>query len=296
MPLVRARGFTLLELVVALALLTVVTGGLWRALDASRQAYFAQMQRVELLRTLRASAIILPAELRELDPRDSDITAMSPTSITMRATRQLAFVCDPPRVSEDGTVALTVRRRPFFGARRSFSVGDSALLFFEGDPATWGDDAWVRGEVVSAVGEDCPDADQPRPGYRLTLRLAQVAGSPADTRGVTRGAPVRGFATVAYTLYRSPSDTEWYLGQQAQNATPQPLIGPLTGPTGVAFAYFDSAGASTTSVARVAEIEVRVRGRTALPIPVSQSRSVYEIDSLVTRVSLRNRPRGSGSP
>jgi len=293
---VRARGFTLLEVIVALALLAVVTSGLWRALDVSRQAYLAQAQRVELLRTLWATAIILPAELRELDPRDSDITAMSETSITLRATRQLAFVCAPPRVPDYGALAVTVRQRPFFGMRRSFSAGDSALLFFEGDPATRSDDAWIRGEVVSAAGEDCPDSDQPRPGYRLTLRLAQVDGGPPDTRGVTRGAPVRGFATVAYTLYRSPSDTQWYLGQQIQNATPQPLIGPLIGPTGVTFAYFDSAGAPTTSAARVAEIEVRVRGRTALPIPVSRSRSVHEIDSLVARISLRNRPRGSGSP
>ena len=296
MPVLRPRGFTLVEVIVSLGLLALVAAGLWRVLDTTRQAYLVQTQRVDLQRTLRESFAVLPAELRELDAADSDIAAMSETSIRIRASRQLAFLCAAPQRLDDGAVTLTVRREPFFGMSQSFSPGDSVLLYDEGDPATPRDDLWLRGEVLAVSNEDCPDADRPRPGYRVTLRFAWSDGAP-DVRGVTTGAPLRGFASVAYALYRSPADTQWYIGQQVQDGTPQPLIGPLTGPAGVTFIYYDSAGAPTSSRAAVAEIEIRVRGRTARPLRTASARATgYESDSLVTRVALRNGGRASPSP
>jgi len=293
-PILTRRGFTLVELLLALALLGIVAAGLWRALDATRRAYLAQAQRVDLYRALRASAAILPAELRELDARDSDITAMTATSIRIRATRQLAFLCTLPQRQADGALEVSVRRHPLFGLRQSFSAGDSALLFVEGDPATRRDDHWWRGRIRAVSGEDCPDAVHPRPGYRLTLELPWSSDGPLDARDVSRGAPLRGFESVAYALYRSAADTQWYVGQQVQDDVVQPLIGPLTGPAGVFFGYYDSTGAPTASRVRVAEIEIRVRGRTALPVRSPGARGMsYESDSLVTRVALRNNPRPS---
>jgi len=296
-PRLKPRGFSLVELLLALTLLAVVAAGLWQALDATRRSYSREAERVELERTLRASAAILPAELRELDAGDSDITAMATTSIRIRATRQLAFLCTVPHRQDDGALAVTVRQRPLLGLRQSFSAGDSALLFFEGDPATREDDRWWRGRIRAVSDDACPDADQPRPGYRLTVELPWSSDGPPDLRAVTRGAPLRGFESVAYAVYRSPADTQWYLGQQVQDETVQPLIGPLIGPAGVAFAFFDSTGAPTSSTVRVAQIEIRVRGRTARPVRAPGThRLEYESDSLVTRVALRNNPRPSEGP
>lgn len=292
MSRLKGAGFTLVELILALALLGFVAAGLWRVLDALRQASFAQAQRVDLERTLRASAVILPAELRELDARDSDITAMSATSIRLRATRQLAFLCTLPRRLPDGALALSVRRHPSFGMRQSFSAGDSVLLYVEGDPATPRDDRWWRGQIRAVADEDCPDAAEPRAGYQISVDLVWSLDGPLDLRDVSRGAPLRGFESVAYTLYRSPADTQWYLGQQGQDEAIQPLIGPLTGATGVTFAYLDSTGAPTASQIEVAAIEIRVRARTPLPVRAPGApRPAYEVDSVVVRVALRNNPR-----
>jgi len=296
-PLLRRRGFTLVELLIALTLLSLVSAGLWRVLDVTRETYLLHAQRVELRRNLRAGAVILPAELRELDARDSDITAMSGTSIRIRATRQLAFLCVLPEYRTDGSVALTVRRDPMLGLRQSFTVGDSALLYHEGDPSTRQDDRWLAARIRAAADETCPDANRPHSGYRLSLELPWTSEGLPDVRGVTRGAPLRGFESVAYTLYRSPTDTLWYLGQQAQDEPIQPLLGPLTGSDGVTFGYYDSAGAPTAAPVNVAQIEIRIRGRTALPVRrPGARRAAYEADSLVTWVALRNNPRPSRRP
>jgi prepilin-type N-terminal cleavage/methylation domain-containing protein len=288
-PLGR-RGLTLIELLVTLALLGVVTAGICQVLMTSQRAYQAQAQRVDLQQNLRAAAAILPAEFRALDAADSDITAMSATSITMRRTQQLGFLCAAPQLRADGEVTLSVRQRPFFGVSRSFSAGDSVLLYYEGDLATRIDDDWVRGEVVAVSSRDCSDPDHARPGYELGLRLQWASGG--SETGVTNGSPLRGFTTVTYALYASPADKQWYVGQQLEDGTIQPLIGPLIGPSGLTLSYYDSTGTPTATPTAVAEVEIRVRGRTALPVHTRNLGGIaYVVDSLVTRVALRNNQR-----
>src|SRR5438093_10941367 len=94
---VRARrGFTMVELLVALVLLALVSAALYRVLVNNQRLYLAQTQRIDLSQNIRAASNILPAEFRELDAADGDITAMSATSISIRAMRWLSFVCIPP--------------------------------------------------------------------------------------------------------------------------------------------------------------------------------------------------------
>jgi len=282
-----------MELVVAVALLSVVGAGIYRALVASQRAYLAHAQRVEMQQNLRAAEAILPAAFRELDAADSDITAMSATSITLRATEQLGFLCVAPELGAGGDLVVGIRQRPFFGARGSFSAGDSVLLYFEGDPAARSDDTWLPGQIITASSRDCSDPDQPRPGQELRLRLQRTDESRSDLRdGVTNGSPLRGFATMTYALYYSSTDRQWYLGQRLAGATIQPLLGPLSGADGLTLSYYDSAGAPTATPTAVAEIAIRVLGRTAAPIRVASSGgTAHAVDSLVTRVALRNNPR-----
>src|SRR5439155_226723 len=76
MPLLRRRGFTLIELMVALVLLAIVAGGIYQVLVTNQQTYLAQTQRIDLQQNLRAGVTILPADFRELDPADGDIPVM----------------------------------------------------------------------------------------------------------------------------------------------------------------------------------------------------------------------------
>ena len=76
----------------------------------------------------------------------------------------------------------------------------------------------------------------------------------------------------------------------------QPLVGPLIGSNGVTFSYYDTAGAVTAVPTQVAQIDIVLRARTVAPIRTAGTGvQAYRIDSVVTRVALRNNPRcGSG--
>ena len=65
MPLLRRRGFTLIELMVALVLLGIVAGGIYKVLVTNQQTYLAQTQRIDLQQNLRAGVTILPADQAE---------------------------------------------------------------------------------------------------------------------------------------------------------------------------------------------------------------------------------------
>ncbi len=308
MPLLARRGFTLIELMIALVLLGLVSTAVYKVLVNSQRVYLAQTLTIDLQQNIRAAAAILPAEFRELDAADGDIKGMTATSLRIRAMRQLAFVCDDPLLGGGlGQIVLTVRKTPIYGTRQTFKQGDSILVYWEGNPTTRTDDQWVPAQLQkdpdpgfcndSSVAPGVPN----NPAFLLTLQ-PQWINDPALNRAgaITRGAPVRGFDKVAYELYQAPApDTSWYLGQRnpAQGGTIQPMIGPLIGANGVTFTYLDSIGTVTADSSKVSQIRIVLRARTASPIR-SGGTGVqdYKVDSVDTWVALRNNPRcGPGS-
>jgi len=297
MPHVTRRGFTLIELLVALVILGFVSAAIYKVLVTNQQTYLAQTQRIDLQQNIRAAATILPAEFREMNAvgvngQSGDISGMRANSITIRAMRQLAFLCIAPTLGAGlGQITLTVRQRPIYGSRQTFSRGDSILVFFEGDPTTRNDDSWVRGEVKAVATGTCPDPGTP-PAWILTLQPQWIAGSQFNVDGaITNGSPVRGFTNMTYSLWQSPTDNQYYLAQTVGGST-QPMVGPLSGPNGLTFKYFNAAGAVTTDSTQVVQIEIRVRGRTQSKIRQAGAAGVtYKIDSVVTRVMLRGNTR-----
>ena len=100
MPLLGRRGYSIIELLIALVLLGMVSAAIYKVLVNNQRLYLAQTQTIDLNQNMRAAATILPAEFRELDSPDGDIQVMTATSIRIRAMRQLAFVClTPPLVA-----------------------------------------------------------------------------------------------------------------------------------------------------------------------------------------------------
>ena len=97
------------------------------------------------------------------------------------------------------------------------------------------------------------------------------------------GAPIRAYELHTYQLMTINDKS--YLAQRKGDGTPQPVVGPLGGPTrkGLSFEYFDASGNTTTVPADVTWIEVTLR----TPISnVGQGRAVQ--DSMVVRVHPRN--------
>jgi len=303
MSLLGRRGYSIIELLIALVLLSMVSAAIYKVLVNNQRLYLAQTQTIDLNQNMRAAVAILPAEFRELDAADGDIQAMTATSITIRAMRQLAFVClTPPLGGGIGQLTLTVRKVPMYGTRQTFSANDSLLIYWEGNPLTRADDQWLLGQIKTVVpGPVCTQDTLAavNQGYTLTLQPQWINNAALNVaNAITRGAPVRGFDNVTYSVYQSPTDNNWYLGQTNNSAggSIQPIIGPLIGANGVTFSYYDSIGTVTGAPTSVAQIQILLRARTASPIRDASGVQAFKVDSIVTRVALRNNPRcGTGS-
>jgi prepilin-type N-terminal cleavage/methylation domain-containing protein len=304
MSAITRRGFTLIELMIALVILGIVSAAVYQVLVTNQRTYLAQTQRIDLQQNIRAAATILPAEFREMNAmgtvgaNNGDITGMGSTTITIRAMRQLSFLCvAPPLGGGVGQITLTVRQQPIFGSRQTFAVSDSILVFYEGDPTSRNDDSWVQGQVKGVTTGVCPDANGNHPAWVLTLQPTWIAGSQFNVAGaITSGSPIRGFTSITYGLWQSPTDNQYYVAQTAGGST-QPLVGPLSDANGLTFKYFDATGVATADSSKVAQIEIHVSGRTASKISQPTAAGVtYKIDSVVTRVAIRGNTRCTPCP
>jgi len=281
------RGFTLPELLVALTLLGVLGTATLTLMRGTEDTTRAHAQLIDVRQNLRIAAAFLPIELRELDAADGDLVTMGRTAITIRAQRRLAVLCRPPQPGPDpGSLVLTLRDVPSAGVRDFNPAVDSVLVFADGDPGIPDDDGWAIGSFGALLPDRCPDGGS---GRRFTAALRAVPGRPWGEWGIMSGAPVQGFETVTYRLYRSSEDGRWYVGQQAAGDV-QPVLGPVTN-DGLAFTYLDSSGLVTTEPSRVALIEVVVRARPPRRIRDRQGRLEQPLDSIQVLVWLRNNRR-----
>jgi len=289
------RGFTMIELLVALVLLGLVSAALYRVLVNNQRLYMAQTQRIDLSQNIRAAGTILPAEFRELDASEGDITAMSATSISMRAMRWLGFACNTPGLGGalNGVSVIVRGGAPgqplFFGARGIDNNRDSVLIYYDGNVNSRADDFWATGSITAAPnGQNCNDGTN---GQRLILNVNLLGLGPNVAGAIPLGAPVRGFERVVYQLYQPAGDTSWYVGFQPAGQSMQPLIGPVLS-NGLTFQYFDVNGNVTGVRNQVARIDITVRARTTGAVRAGgQAARATIVDSVVTSVALRNNRR-----
>lgn len=277
-------GFTLIELIIAVAMASIVLGAVYRILVNNQRFYRAQSQIVDVQQNVRAVAEILPAELRELDAADGDILAMSDTSLTIKAMRGITSICAAPDVANG---KITVRNSLTYGYRAVDPTRDSVLVFADGNTQVSTDDTWLHAPAaVVTTGVTCTDGSA---ATRYTL--TGMVGGIAQLANVTDGSPVRTFEVVNYRLYDDGTGT-WWVGVRnyvsGAWAATSPVAGPLRPRDGIGFTYYDAGGAVTATRANVAQIAIAVRGLSTQPIQVPGRRAGQYQDSLNVRVALRN--------
>lgn len=295
------RGFTMVELLVALVLLGLVSAALYRVLVNNQRLYMAQTQRIDLSQNIRAAANILPAELRQIDASDGDIIAMTATSLEFRAMRWLGFACVAPVLGGASTNGLTMTIRGgapgqpmFYGSRGINITSDTMLIYYDGDPTSRNDDYWARGTFtgVAPTALNCPDPTvPPQPGRLVTFNLNLLGLGANQAGGIPTGAPVWGYEHVKYVLYQA-ADGFWYIGfQPSGQAAPQPLVGPVLA-NGLTFTYYAADGTVTATKNQVARVDITVRARTTTAVRGGgQAPARVVIDSISTSVALRNNRR-----
>ena len=91
----HSRGFTLVELLVAMVIMLIVTGSIYTLLNTTQRVSRAQAERVDLQSNVRTGAIVVPNELREINNVEGaliggpqvDILSATPTTLRYRAMR-----------------------------------------------------------------------------------------------------------------------------------------------------------------------------------------------------------------
>ena len=283
-PWAAPRGFTLIELLISLVLLSVVTGAIFMLLTTSQRVTRAQGERTELQSNVRTGAIVVPAELRQINAVvggtvvQNDIVSMAAGAITYRSMRGIGFLCQPATTGEVRILAST-----WSGYRDPVAVRDGAYVFVDNDPDLSSDDVWLPITIIAVnKGNVCPGGAL---GYTLTVSpLVRGLISAPD------GGPVRTYEVMELKLY--DQDGRSWLGARSVS-TPgevtQPVLGPLVPGNGLVLEYLNSAGGTAASVDQVKSIRVTLRGLSDQAITTGTGSAPEVVgDSLVTQVVLRN--------
>lgn len=282
---VGRRGFTLIELLVAMSMSSIVLVAAYMLLRNNQRFYRSQSQIVDVQQNMRAAAVILPNELRELSAAGGDIEEMDATAISIRAPRNVGFTC---RASDPTNGYVYLSNALLFGYRSIDPERDYAYVFRDGDPDMAGDDQWLNARISATTSSTCADGSA---ATRLTLTNVTPGGL-ARLDSVTVGSPVRTYERVRYRLYESGGQS--WLGVSSyvsgEWTAVSPVAGPLRPSNGVTFAYYDSTGAVTGTAANVRRILVTIRGRSSQIIQSAgrAARNTYYEDSVSTQVFLRN--------
>ncbi|HVE78650.1 MAG TPA: type II secretion system protein [Gemmatimonadaceae bacterium] len=319
----RRGGFTLVELLFAIVILTIVTGAILGVLQRQQRFYRGAREIIEARRELRRGSNNMALDLRGLSPASvpngsltgrGDIREITDTSITFLTTTGTSVICTlfqatsqiglPPATLTQGNLLSNFVTAPV--------VGDSIAVYAEGNSGAANDGYTfhrISAVTLSTAAATCPAAsgfttatDLVRPTYLLT-----VVGYNPQTFIV--GAPVRILKRARYA-FRRHTDGLWYLGYSectmnlpATDACAtglEPVAGPYRpysttpGESGLTFSYSDRNGnavnpaaATIARINSIAAIEVTTRGATSGSATLAgASGTMY--DSLRVRIGVRN--------
>jgi prepilin-type N-terminal cleavage/methylation domain-containing protein len=299
--MIARRGFTLVELAVALVLGLLVGGLVHRMLLHGQRLARAQTERMALQENVRVAALVLVGELGgigsdEITPEAaaalgypaaarSDLLAIEPGAVTYLARRGAGRVCGvapgpPPEIiiAESSWESLRAPR-----------ATDSILVFAESDPATGSDDAWIHLGIVSVGAGSCP-------GGQLGIAVgvaAPAALDPAALARVTPGSPARLAEVMQMRYYRSGGKSWFGMRSVSTGEAITPVAGPLADSTasvrGLTLVYRDATDALTSDPAAVRAVEIALVGVTDQPVHGRDPRRpLVDSFALRTRVALRN--------
>jgi prepilin-type N-terminal cleavage/methylation domain-containing protein len=309
-------GMTLVELLIAITLLSVVMGTILTVVTRQQRFYRSASEIIETRSQLRSATAILPVELRGVSTqvRDaagnvvgSDLLAIGPNMIEFRSTFGAGVVCDVDVAQTTVTLypdVLASNGLRFGGFLYEPGPGDLVYLLNNGAGGS-ADDTWDQRTVTAS-------------GATTALCTAGLAGGTAEDLALDRrqftlaaptsavvGAPVRVARTVKYELYQDATSGLWYLGQSVMNAGGaydpiQPVAGPYLPATndsttsGLFLRYVDVNGniITTTDLAArqsVTRVDIIVRGRTTNDVNGSGFGTGNKIDRQNISVAIRNR-------
>ncbi len=303
----RRAGFTLIELVIAMVLMSLVGGAIVKLLLQQQRFYNSTTDLIQTRQQIRQAAAMLPSDLRGISSVGGDISSMSDSALEFRSAFGGSVVC----VNAGGTLS-TVPRVLASGATMTNwittpVVGDSLAVYNNGASLAMAGQGWLFYRITAVTpvttnaANGCPIATGLTRAGDITAAnpSLQLGLTPAAPNTIAVGAAIRFLRHVRYRIYRE-TDNQWYLGfynclfgQVPVCKTTQPIAGPFqpyatNGTSGVQFAYYDVNGVVTANPLQVARISLVVRGQSAGLVNLSGAGGTVFHDSLRIEVGLRN--------
>ena len=277
------RGFTLVEVMVAITLMVIVSGSVYKLLITTQRLSRTQTERANLQSNVRMGSLVVLSDLRELGTVTggaadmNDILTIAADDITYRAMRGMGFICQAPTATQ-----IRITRNGFSGYRDPQPGRDGLYVFIDGDPDSETDDAWLPVAITDvSTGTACPGTL----GAGITLTTANTAA----LVGLSTGTPVRVYEVMELKLHQS--DGKSWLGARSISAGEaiQPVLGPLADGNGFQLEYLGANGAATADRTAIKSIRITIRGISDGAVNAGVEGSLTHVqDSLVTQVTLRN--------
>ena len=277
------RGFTLIEIMIALTLMLILMGAVYKLILSSQRLSRAQTERMSLQSNVRIGSLMVLSDLRELNTvtggsvAENDILAIAASDITYRGMRGSGYICQGPTATQ-----VRISRTSFSGYRDPVATRDSLYVFLEGNPDTETDDAWLPVAITAvSTAAACPGAI----GAGITLTTPNTAA----LVGLSTGTPVRFFEVMELKLHQA--DGKSWLGARSVSAGEaiQPVLGPLSDNDGFLLTYLNAAGAVTADRTAIKSIQVTLRGISDGAVNAGIEGSPTRVqEELVSQIALRN--------
>jgi prepilin-type N-terminal cleavage/methylation domain-containing protein len=269
------RGFTMIEVIVALVVGMLVLTSVVQLLIVQGRGYRKQREQVDVRETAREAAGLLSWDLRQAAVAGSPFAVMGSNSVTIRSFRGLGTICGRHVVLPRYGLWKT-------GGNIQATVDDTALVY------QIGRGQWSKLKITSvgtpaAMGVTACAWPGARPPD-MVVEFAVTATT--DTSYIKVGAPFRTFRRVQYAEFQQ--NNRWWLGRKVGAAASYELLtGPLLAPAsnGLAFTYYDTLGAVTANPAAVGSVAFTLRTE-SFKNTISTG-SQYEHDSVTTKVAVR---------
>ena len=293
------RAATLVELIMGVAVATIVITLAVAQITRHQHAYSAVASALDLRTRLRDGSDILTADLRGVSAVGDSLLVASDTAVEFYSAIGTSTLCTTPA---PGRVTLPPDTLPSGRILSAWlaapEVGDGILVFADSPPAPA---RWQRGRITSVATVPTPVGC---PLSAALLTAGDVAGAghsyeltfaPSASVIATRGAPVRVVRRVRYSVYRS-GDNKWYLGYRRCSGACtviQPVSGPYEGGTDLplSFRYFTRDGVGLVGQGPsgdVGRVDVVSRAVYVRPFQLPGMPSPLLRDSTVTSLALRN--------
>ena len=270
------RGFSLIELLVALVVGLMVVTGVVQMMIAQSRGWRKQREVIDIRETAREALDLLSWDLRQSAVGQSTLSAVSANSVTLRSPRGLGIVC--------GKHPTLPRYGLWKSGGNILATADDSALVYQIARGKWTPLKITAVGTPAAMGvTSCA-----WPGARPPDMVVEFAvGNKNDTAYIKIGAPFRNFRVVKYAEFQL--NNRWWLGRKVGSAAGyEQLTGPLVPPAsnGLAFAFYDTLGTVTATPAAVGSVALTLRTE-SFKNSGNGSTFGYQHDSLTTRVTLR---------